>query len=125
MSKKILVVDDEPNILKVLTERLKLNDYEVICASDGLEALEKAQNQSPDLIILDIMMPNMDGFEAGSKLKADDKTKSIPIIVLSAKGDKNTIVKTMGKVCAKDYIVKPFRPEILLEKVKEILEKKL
>ncbi len=123
MPKKILVVDDEFNIRKLIGTRLIANGYEVIFAADGLETLEKAESEKPDLILLDIMMPKMDGVEVGLRLKAEDKTKYIPIIILTGKWERETVVETMTKVGAKDYIVKPFHPEVLIETIKKILDK--
>ena len=123
MPKKILVVDDEFNIRKLIGSRLIANGYEAVFASDGLEALQKVQSENPDLILLDIMMPKMDGIEVGRRLKADDKTKYIPVIMLTAKWERNAIVETMAKTGAADYIVKPFQPDALLESIKKVLDK--
>lgn len=120
MPKKILVVDDENELLKALSIRLKTSGYEVITASDGQEGLEKAKSQSPDLIVLDILMPKMDGYEVCRMLKFDEKYKSIPVIMLTAKAQ--DIDKAMGKkVGADDYITKPFETQDLVDKIKKHL----
>jgi len=120
MAKKILVVDDEPRLLKVITIRLKASGYEVITAQDGAEALEKAKSLNPDLIILDVLMPKVDGYEACRLLKFDEKYKSIPVIMLTAKAQ--DIDKAMGKkVGADDYIAKPFETQDLVDKIKKHL----
>ena len=120
MSKKILVVDDEAELSKAIIIRLKTLGYEVISAQDGQEGLEKAKNENPDLIVLDILMPKMDGYEVCRMLKFDEKYKSIPIIMLTARA--KDIDKVMGKkVGADDYITKPFETEELIDKIKKHL----
>lgn len=120
MSKKILVVDDETELLKAISILLKTSGYEVIAAQDGQEGLEKAKSLSPDLIVLDILMPKMDGYEVCRLLKFDEKYKSIPIIMLTAKVQ--DIDKAMGKkVGADDYITKPFETQDLVDKIKKHL----
>lgn len=120
MLKKILVVDDEAELLKAISILLKTSGYEVITAQDGQEGLEKAKSLSPDLIVLDILMPKMDGYEACRLLKFDEKYKSIPIIMLTAKVQ--DIDKAMGKkVGADDYITKPFETQDLVDKIKKHL----
>ena len=120
MSKKILVIDDETELLKALTIRLKTSGYEVITAQDGQEGLEKAKSSNPDLIVLDILMPKMDGYEVCRLLKFDEKYKSIPVIMLTAKAQ--DIDKTMGKkVGVDDYITKPFETQDLVDKIKKYI----
>ena len=120
MAKKILVIDDEPRLLKAITIRLKASGYEVITGQDGAEGLEKAKSLNPDLIVLDILMPKMDGYEVCRLLKFDEKYKSIPVIMLTAKAQ--DIDKAMGKkVGADDYITKPFETQDLVDKVKKHL----
>jgi DNA-binding response OmpR family regulator len=120
MPKKILVVDDETELLKALSIRLNTSGYEVITASDGQEGLEKAKSLNPDLIVLDILMPKMDGYEVCRMLKFDEKYKSIPVIMLTAKAQ--DIDKAMGKkVGADDYITKPFETQDLVDKIKKYL----
>jgi len=117
MAKKILVVDDETELLKAISILLKTSGYEVVTVQDGQEGLEKAKSLSPDLIVLDILMPKMDGYEVCRLLKFDEKYKSIPIIMLTAKVQ--DIDKAMGKkVGADDYIAKPFETQDLIDKIK-------
>ncbi|RPJ42281.1 MAG: response regulator [Candidatus Latescibacterota bacterium] len=116
LAKKILVVDDEVYILHILDFSLGAEGYEVITAADGEEAMRKARSEKPDLIVLDIMMPKVDGFEACRRLKADPETSPIPVILLTAKG--REVDRQMGmEVGADDYIVKPFSPTRLIEKI--------
>ncbi|MCK4948178.1 MAG: response regulator [Candidatus Aureabacteria bacterium] len=118
--KKILFVDDEPQLVEMVKIRLEANNYEVILASDGEQALEKARGEKPDLIILDIMLPKMDGYKVCRMLKFDDKYSSIPVIMLTARSQKSE--KSMGEEVGADaYIIKPFEPQMLLGKIKELL----
>jgi two-component system alkaline phosphatase synthesis response regulator PhoP len=117
---KILVVDDEIYIVHILDFSLGMEGYEVITALDGEQALEKAQAQRPDLIVLDIMMPKLDGYETCKALKADPATRGIPVILLSAKG-RNMDQKIGFEVGADDYITKPFSPRKLVERINAIL----
>ena len=119
--KKILVVEDEPNIIKLVTFILESNGYEVIPACIGSEGIEKAKAEKPDLIVLDVMMPEMDGFEVAKILNADPATKDIPILMLSSKAQFEDKMKGIDSG-ATDYITKPFEKEELLQKVKECLE---
>lgn len=121
MKKKILVVDDEIHIVQIVKFNLeKRGGYEVITAKNGEEGLETAKNQMPDLILSDVMMPKMSGFQFCEALKRDVELKKIPFIILTAKGQENDI-KTGTDLGADDYITKPFSPKALLEKVAEIL----
>ena len=120
---KILVIEDEPHIIKLVTFILESNGYEVMQAFVGSEGIEKARKEKPDMIVLDIMMPGMDGFEVARVLTKDPKTNSIPILMLSSKAqfeDKMTGLDSG----ALDYITKPFEKEELLLKVKECLAEK-
>lgn len=120
---KILVVDDEVNITQILEFSMGAEGYEVITASNGEEAIDKARKEQPDLIILDIMMPRIDGYEACRILKANPITKNIPVVLLTAKG--RDIDKRLGyEVGATDYIVKPFSPNKLIERINELLSLK-
>lgn len=119
--KKILFVDDEPQLVEMVKIRLEANNYEVILASDGEQALEKARGEKPDLIILDIMLPKMDGYKVCRMLKFDDKYSNIPVIMLTARSQKSE--KSMGEEVGADaYIIKPFEPQMLLGKIKELLK---
>lgn len=113
---KVLIIDDEPDIIETLTYMLQARNYEIISASDGIEGLLKAKSESPDIILLDIMMPGMDGYEVCSKLKKDNSVKNIPVIMLTAKGDAEAVIKA-HRLGANDYIVKPFNLPTLLNKL--------
>jgi DNA-binding response OmpR family regulator len=118
--RKVLVVDDEENIIQILEFSIAAEGYEVVTASNGEEAIEKARKEQPNLIILDIMMPKVDGYEACRVIKSNPLTKKIPVILLTAKG--REIDKRLGfEVGAADYIVKPFSPSKLIEKINEYL----
>lgn len=119
--KKIVVADDEPFILSALQDTLS-EDYAVYTASNGKEAIKTVEKVQPDLVILDVMMPEMDGLEACKQLKKNKETSSIPIIILTAKGQITDIEKGF-KSGADAYVVKPFSPARLIEKVEEIFEK--
>ena len=113
VKKKVLVVDDDPLVVRVLQEPLKKAGYEVEVASHGLEALQKVKEKRPDLIILDILMPLMDGFKVARFLKFDKRFKDIPIIVLTSRATEGE--RKMGeKVGANEFLYKPFRlPHVL------------
>ena len=121
MAKKILVADDEPYILMALTDAVEMEGYDCVTAINGKEAVERAREEIPDLILLDIMMPYKDGYEVCQELKADEKTRGIPVIMLTAKSQQVDIQR--GKdVGADDYITKPFRPSTLRKKFNEVLD---
>ena len=114
--KRILVCDDDPVILRLLQVNLELEGYEALLAHHGAKAIEMALSERPDLIILDIMMPRMDGYEAVQNLKADHRTSSIPVIFLSAKAQPSDIDR--GKSYGvEEYLTKPFDSGELLEVV--------
>ena len=117
---KILVVDDEPEAVELLEFNLKQAGYAVTTAGDGAEALKKARTQSPDMIVLDVMLPEMDGFEICKSLRLDSTTAKIPIIMLTAKAAE--IDRVLGlELGADDYLTKPFSPRELLLRIKKIL----
>ncbi len=119
MKKKILIVDDEKTLVKTLTYNLEKDGYQVISAYDGEEALNKVESDNPDLIILDLMLPGVDGFEVCRRVR---KNMDLPIIMLTAKGD--DIDKILGlELGADDYLTKPFNPRELLARVKAILRR--
>ena len=120
--KKILVADDEPEIVDIVKRMLE-DEYEVITAYDGEEALEKAKKEKPDLILLDILMPKLDGWETLKKLKEDEELKNIPVSMLTALPltPDDTKEKPIDKI--ENYIVKPFTKETLLKKIKDIFER--
>lgn len=118
--KKILVVDDEIAMTKVVEIRLRAAGYDVILAHDGQEGLEKAKAENPDLMILDLMLPKMDGFKVCGLLKSDARYKKIPIIIYTARVQDSD--QQLGKEVGADaYITKPFDPQVFLGKVKELL----
>ena len=118
---KVLLVDDDPVILKLLQVNFEMEGYTVLTANDGVEGLDKARAERPDVVILDIMMPRMDGLEVTRELKGDDATKEMPILLLSAKAQASDI-QIGREVGADDYLTKPFDPLELLERVSEILK---
>lgn len=123
MGKRILIVDDEPNIVTVVAARLKGNGYEVIQAPDGLAGLELAKKEKPDLIILDLMLPKLDGYKVCNLLKKDSRYAGIPIILFTAKAQEED--KRMGEEAGADaYVMKPYDPKVLLAQIQELLEKK-
>jgi len=120
---KILVVDDNPDMVELIGSRLEISNYEVITAASGEEALLKAVKEKPDLVLLDVSMSGIDGFETGQRLKADPATRHIPIIMVTAKGENADLMRAVNVVKAAGYVVKPFRPDQLLEKVAQALKK--
>ena len=119
--KKILVVDDEVELVELVKLRLEANGYEVVMANSGLEGLSKASSESPNLIVLDIGMAEMDGYTVLQKLKEDEKTKDIPVIMLTAYAKMQSLFEMEG---ISDYIVKPFEPQDFLARVDKVLKKK-
>lgn len=117
---KILIVDDEPLNLDYIEQRLEDLDYKIITAADGQDALDKIKSQQPDLILLDLMMPVLDGFGVLKIIKEDNYLRDIPVIIVSAVDDSKSIVKGI-KQGADDYITKPIDAERLVKKVKEHL----
>ncbi|MBK8232762.1 MAG: response regulator [Candidatus Eisenbacteria bacterium] len=120
--KRILVVDDEIYIVHILEFSLTMEGYEVVTAADGEEALKKIEEDRPDLVVLDIMMPKLDGYEVCRRIRRDEDHAQLPVILLSAKG--RPVDREVGlEVGADDYIVKPFSPRRLLEKIRELLNR--
>ena len=121
MPKKILAVDDERHIVRLVEVNLQRAGYEVVTAYDGREALEKVKAENPDLVVLDVMMPYMDGFEVLKNLKADPSTAEIPVIMLTAKAQDADVFRgwQSGVDC---YLTKPFNPMELLTFVKRIFD---
>ena len=113
---RILIVDDEERILNLLRVKLKTLGYEVLTAADGVEALEQAQAQEPDLMVLDLLMPRMDGFEALKELRS---FSPVPVIILSAKGADADKIKGLG-LGADDYLQKPFNPDELVARIEAV-----
>ena len=124
MANKIMVVDDEPDVVDLVKLVLESDGFSVVTAYSGKEALEKIDQEMPDLVLLDIMMPQMDGWEVYSRIRANPRTKDIPVAMLTAKSQ--FIDKMIGLHVVKvdDYITKPFGRSELLERVKRILKEK-
>jgi two-component system response regulator VicR len=124
MANKIMVVDDEPDVVDLVKLVLESDGFSVATAYSGKEALEKIDREMPDLVLLDIMMPQMDGWEVYSRIRANPRTKDIPVAMLTAKSQ--SIDKMIGLHVVKvdDYITKPFGRSELLERVKRILKEK-
>jgi CheY-like chemotaxis protein len=117
----VLVVDDDPVIQKLLQVNFEMEGYTVLTASDGLEGLERARADTPDVIICDIMMPRMDGLEVARTLKGDPATAGIPILLLSAKAQQADVAAGQASG-ADDYVTKPFDPLDLLQRVAGLLQ---
>jgi two-component system phosphate regulon response regulator PhoB len=120
---RILVVDDEEDILELVRFHLVREGYQLVLASSGEEALKKAGRETFDLVVLDLMLPGLDGLEVAKALKGDAKTKTLPIIMLTAKGEDADIVTGL-EIGADDYITKPFSPRVLTARVKAVLRRR-
>jgi len=119
---KILIVDDEKDILELIGYNLEREGYKIIKALSGEKALRSSRLEIPDLIVLDLMLPGIDGLEVLKKLKKDSKTINIPIVLLTAKGEEADIVTGL-ELGADDYITKPFSPRILLARIRAVLRR--
>ena len=119
---KIVVVEDEPDILDLVTYNLKREGYEVESTEDGAKALHLITKSSPDLVILDLMLPGVDGLEICRRMKENPTIKDIPIIMMTAKSEESDIVLGLG-LGADDYVAKPFRPKELIARVKAVLRR--
>ncbi len=117
---KVLVVEDSVTQREMITDLLRGSGLEVTVATDGVEALEKVQNQRPDLVVLDIVMPRMNGYEVCRRLKADPKTQNVPVVMCSSKGEEFDRYWGMRQG-ADAYIAKPFQPKELVGTVKQLL----
>lgn len=120
---KILIAEDEPDIRELITLTLQFNGFDVTSARDGAEAVEIAQRGQFDLILMDVRMPRMTGYEACRKLRELDITKDVPIIFLSAKGQETEVQQGL-QAGADQYILKPFAPDMLTRKIREVLNNK-
>jgi two-component system alkaline phosphatase synthesis response regulator PhoP len=118
----ILIVDDEEDVLELVRYNLDKNGYKTEIATTGESALTKARAKLPDLIVLDLMLPGIDGLEVCKKLKSETKTQNIPIIMLTAKGEETDIVSGL-ELGADDYVTKPFSPKVLLARIRRILHR--
>lgn len=124
MMKRILCIEDEPEMIDLIRLILGRRGFEVLGAAGGTAGLKEVREQLPDLVLLDLMMPDMDGWEVYQQMKAEDSTRNIPVIVVTAKAQ--SIDKVLGLHIAKvdDYIAKPFSPQDLLNSVEKVLGKK-
>lgn len=121
MGRKILVVDDEPHLVDMVATRLRANRYEAVTAVRGGEGIEKAKREKPDLILLDVLMPDMDGYGVLSRLKEDKETEKIPVIMLTVRHWSEDIERALS-AGAVDYIGKPFEPKDLLDKIQKVFK---
>ena len=119
----ILIVDDEPDILELITYNLKNEGYSVLTAQTGEQAIKIVRQSHPDLMILDLMLPGIDGLEVTGILKNDDQTRDMPIVMVTAKGEETDIVTGL-ELGANDYISKPFSPKILVARIRAILRRR-
>lgn len=121
--KKILIVDDEPFLLELLKQRLEYNGYEVLYLNCGQDAVETTKSKKPDLVLLDIMLPDRNGYDICYEIKHTDETAAIPVIIFTAKEDWKKHIEEMCKyVKADDFAAKPFDPQELLDKIKRLLK---
>ena len=120
---RILVVDDEEDLLELVNYNLSKEGYRVSCVATGEEALAEARKSLPELIVLDLLLPTVDGLEVCRLLKGDSKTQHIPIIMLTAKSEEADIVSGL-ELGADDYLTKPFSPRVLLARIKALLRRK-
>lgn len=119
---RILVVDDEEDLLELVRYNLRKDGYEVECVGTGEDALKAARRQPPDLIVLDLMLPTVDGLEVCRRLKGEAKTRDIPVVMLTAKGEESDMVAGLERG-ADDYIAKPFSPKVLSARVRALLRR--
>ncbi len=118
---KILIAEDERDIRELITFALRYNGYEVVSAKDGEEALELALKEYPDLVLLDIRMPRMNGYEVCRLIKENEATNHIPVVFISAKGQEKEVQEGL-EAGATDYILKPFSPDHLVERVAKLFK---
>ena len=118
----IVVIEDEPDIIEVISYNLKREGFQVVKAERGDEGLNQVRKKSPALVILDLMLPGMDGLSVCQQIKSDPLTQDIPIIIVSAKGEESDVVIGLG-LGADDYLAKPFSPRELLARVKAVLRR--
>lgn len=121
--KTVLIVEDEEDILALLHFNLMKADFNVICASCGEEGLKSVISSQPDLVLLDLMLPGIDGLEICRRLRADEATRNIPIIMLTAKGEESDVVKGL-ELGADDYVTKPFSIKVLLARIQAVLRRR-
>lgn len=119
---KILIAEDEPDIRDLVAFTLRFAGYEVVTGANGEEAVELAKKELPDLILLDVRMPRLTGYDACRQIKADASLKDVPVVFLSAKGQESEIQSGM-EAGAEEYLLKPFAPDQLTERVRAVLAK--
>jgi CheY-like chemotaxis protein len=117
---KVLIVDDEPFNVDYLQQELEECNYELLTAANGREALDKIKRELPDLVLLDLMMPVLDGFAVLTQLKADPNLREIPVIIISAANNSRSVVRGI-RMGAEDYLTKPIDEKLLIQKVKDYL----
>ncbi len=123
MSKrKILVVDDDPTMVKLINVNLKLNNYSVIEATSGEQALDVLSEESLDLVVLDIMMPGVDGWEVLRRIRGSSETREMPVILVTAKTQDSDVIRGW-ELGADEYVIKPFNPLLLVEVIKMVLDR--
>ncbi len=123
MKKRVLLIEDDPSSVRLVSYTLEQEGYEVLTAMNGLDGLKKAREEAPDLLVLDVMLPGLDGFEVCRRLRADEQTAGLPVLMLSAKAQE--IDKTTGlKVGADDYLAKPADPSEIMARVANLLAMK-
>jgi len=123
MAKKILIIEDDPAVLRAISYMLEKEGYGVLTAVNGLEGLRKAKEENPDLLVLDVMLPGIDGFEICHRLRAESQTAQLPILMLSAKGQAADRATGLG-VGANEYLTKPVERSVLLSRVEALLAAK-
>lgn len=123
LKKSVLAVEDEPDILELITHNLEREGFEVRGVATGEEAVRSARSRTPDVVLLDLMLPGMDGLDVCRELRGDPKTKQIPIIIVSAKGEEADIVTGL-ELGADDYVTKPFSPRVLVARVRAVLRRR-
>lgn len=119
MKKKVLVIDDDPNIVELIKNRLSVNGYQVVTAYDGEQGLEQVSAEKPNLVIVDVLMPKMDGYTFVRTLRKQEETRELPVIVVTAKDKMRDLFELEG---IRDYLIKPYQSEDLLMKVAQYFE---
>jgi two-component system alkaline phosphatase synthesis response regulator PhoP len=120
MAEKVLIAEDQPHIRTLMLYKLQNSGYDVVAVENGIEALEKARSENPDVVLLDVMMPLMTGFEVLAALRKDERTRSIPVLLVTAQSREEEVLKGL-EMGADDYITKPFSPNELAARIKTVL----
>ncbi|MCX5782233.1 MAG: response regulator [Elusimicrobia bacterium] len=121
MAKKILIIDDEPDFIKVAVARLEMEGYSVVQAADGLSGLDMMQTEKPDMVILDVMLPGINGYEVCHRAKLSEAIRDIPIVIFTASVEALPASKTAQEIGVSGFILKPYKVKELLQEVKRIL----